>query len=190
MPYITEEIFQALPHDGDALMIQSYPEFTESLNFPEDEANFEIIMNAIRAVRSRRAEMNVPPSKKPRLIIVSPKADVFEKGTVYLSKLAYAGQVEIVTEVPADTEGMVNVVTDEARMFMPLSELVDLDKERERINREIGKAEADLAKIEGKLNNEKFISKAPENVVAQEREKAAKARTLIENLKNSLEALG
>ena len=85
---------------------------------------------------------------------------------------------------------MVNVVTDEARMFMPLSELVDLDKERERINREIGKAEADLAKIEGKLNNEKFISKAPENVVAAEREKAAKARTLIENLKNSLEALG
>ncbi len=190
MPYITEEIFQALPHDGDALMICDYPEFTENLNFPEDEANFEIIMNAIRAVRSRRAEMNVPPSKKPRLIIVSPKADVFEKGTVYLSKLAYAGQVEIVTEVPADTEGMVNVVTDEARMFMPLAELVDLDKERERINREIGKAEADLAKIEAKLNNEKFISKAPENVVAQEREKAAKARTLIENLKNSLEALG
>ena len=189
MPYITEEIFQALPHDGDALMICDYPEFTETLNFPEDEANFEIIMNAIRAVRSRRAEMNVPPSKKPRLIIVSPKADVFEKGTVYLSKLAYAGQVEIVTEVPADTEGMVNVVTDEARMFMPLAELVDLDKERERINREIGKAEADLAKIEGKLNNEKFISKAPENVVAAEREKAAKARTLIENLKNSLEAL-
>ena len=190
MPYITEEIFRALPHDGDALMIQTYPEFTDALNFPEEEAQFEIIMNAIRAVRSRRAEMNVPPSKKPRLIIVSPKADVFEKGTVYLSKLAYAGQVEIVTEVPADTEGMVNVVTDEARMFMPLSELVDLDKERERINREIGKAEADLAKIEAKLNNEKFVSKAPENVVAQEREKAAKARTLIENLKNSLEALG
>jgi len=190
MPYITEEIFQALPHDGDALMIQSYPEFTDALNFPEEEAQFEIIMNAIRAVRSRRAEMNVPPSKKPRLIIVSPKADVFEKGTVYLSKLAYAGQVEIVTEVPADTEGMVNVVTDEARMFMPLAELVDLDKERERINREIGKAEADLQKIEAKLSNEKFVSKAPENVVAQEREKAAKARTLIENLKNSLEALG
>ncbi|MBQ4040444.1 MAG: class I tRNA ligase family protein, partial [Oscillospiraceae bacterium] len=190
MPYITEEIFQALPHDGDALMICDYPEFTDALNFPEEEAQFEIIMNAIRAVRSRRAEMNVPPSKKPRLSIVSPKADVFEKGTVYLSKLAYAGQVEIVTEVPADTEGMVNVVTDEARMFMPLAELVDLDKERERINREIGKAEADLQKIEAKLSNEKFVSKAPENVVAQEREKAAKARTLIENLKNSLEALG
>lgn len=83
--------------------------------------------------------MNVPPSKKPRLIIVSPKAEIFEMGRVYLSKLAYAGQVEISTEVPENTEGMVNAVTDEARMFMPLAELVDLDKERERIKREIGK---------------------------------------------------
>ena len=133
--------------------------------------------------------MNVPPSKKPRLIIVSPKAEVFEAGRVYLSKLAYAGTVDIVTEVPADTEGMVNVVTEDARMFMPLSELVDLDKERERINREIAKAEGELAKIEGKLNNEKFISRAPENVVAAEREKLERAKALIANLKTSLEAL-
>ena len=189
MPFITEEIFQAIPHDGEALMIQSYPEFTDALSFPEDESAFETIMNAVRAVRSRRAEMNVPPSKKPRLIIVSPKADVFEAGRVYLSKLAYAGHVDIMSEVPGDTEGMVNVVTEDARMFMPLAELVDLDKERERISREIAKAEADRAKIESKLSNENFVSRAPENVVAAEREKLDRANTLIANLKTSLEAL-
>ena len=190
MPFITEEIFQALPHDGEALMIQDYPEFKESLSFPEDESAFETIMNAIRAVRSRRAEMNVPPSKKPRLIIVSPKADIFRSGTVYLSKLAYAGELDISDRMPENTDGMVNVVTEDARMFMPLAELVDLDKERERIRKEIEKAEGEIKRVEGKLSNEKFISKAPENIVNAEREKLAKAQTLIENLRQSLAALG
>ncbi|MBO4831799.1 MAG: valine--tRNA ligase [Oscillospiraceae bacterium] len=189
MPYITEEIYQALPHDGEALIIEKYPEFREDLSFPQEEAGFETIMAAVRAVRARRAEMNVPPSKKPHLIIATDRTDVFSAGTLYLSKLAYAGEVSIVSEAPASAEGMVNVVTDDAKMYMPLSELVDLDKERERMQKELKKAQDELARIESKLANEKFVSRAPENVVAAEREKADKARALIANIAESLEAL-
>ncbi len=190
MPFITEEIWQALPHEGEALMIESYPEFTEKLSFPTDEQNFETIMTAIKAVRSRRAEMNVPPSKKPHLIIATDKADVFASGEVYLSKLAYAGSVEICAAAPANVDGMVSVVTDEARMFMPMAELVDLDKERARIEKELAKARKELEGQEKKLSNEAFLAKAPEKIVALEREKAEKARALIENLTESLKNLG
>ena len=190
MPFITEEIYQALPHEGEALMIQPYPEYSEDRCWPEDEAAFEMIMNAVRAVRSRRAEMNVPPSKKPTLTIVTSRGDVFEQGRVYLSKLAFAGAVEITDTAPADTQGMVSAVTDDARLYMPMAELVDLDKERERIGKELEKARDNLKRIEGKLANEKFTANAPAAVVDAERERAAKARTLIENLENSLAALG
>ncbi|MBR6950205.1 MAG: valine--tRNA ligase [Oscillospiraceae bacterium] len=189
MPFITEEIYQALPHEGDALMVQAYPEYREDHCWPEDEAAFEMIMNAVRAVRSRRAEMNVPPSKKPTLTIVTARGDVFEQGRVYLSKLAYAGAVEITDAAPADTQGMVSAVTDDARLYMPMAELVDLDKERERIGKELEKARDNLKRIEGKLANEKFVANAPAAVVEAERERAAKARTLIENLETSLAAL-
>jgi valyl-tRNA synthetase len=190
MPFITEEIWQALPHEGEALMIQRYPEYDESLAFPEDEANFETIMTAIKAVRSRRSEMNVPANKRPHLIIATSKTDVFESGRVYLSKLAYAGEVEITTAAPENTDGMVSVITDEARMFMPMAELVDLEKERARIQKELTKAEKDLAGQTAKLANENFVSRAPENVVNAEREKKTKLEALIANLKESLENLG
>jgi len=190
MPFITEEIWQALPHEGESLMIEKYPEFTDALAFPEDEQNFETIMNAIRAVRSRRAEMNVPPSKKSNLIIATEKCDVFESGRVYISKLAYASGVEITTEAPASVDGMVSVVTNEARMFMPMAELVDLDKERARIRKELEKAQKDLDMQEKKLSNQGFLAKAPEKIVQQEREKAERARALIENLTESLKNLG
>ncbi len=188
MPFITEEIWQALPHEGEALMIEKYPEFSEKINFPEDEAKFEIIMNAVRAVRVRRAEMNVPPSKKPHLTIVTDKKDIFEAGRVYLSKLAYAGELTITDTVP-DTEGSVNVVTNDAKLYMPLAELVDLQKERERIEKEIKTAKDDLARTEGKLSNQGFIAKAPQAVVEAEKEKAQKLRDLIENLNESLSTL-
>jgi Valyl-tRNA synthetase len=188
MPFITEEIWQALPHDGEALMIEKYPEFSSEIDFPEDEAKFEVIMNAVRAVRTRRAEMNVPPSKKPHLLIVTDKKDIFEAGLVYLSKLAYAGELTITDAAPSDTEGMVSVVTNDARLYMPLSELVDLQKERERIEKEIKTATENLARIEGKLSNQGFLAKAPEAVVATEKERAEKLKALIENLNGSLGA--
>ena len=189
MPYITEEIFQAIPHEGEALIVAPYPKYDAALSFPEDEAGFELIMDAVKAVRSRRAEMNVPPSKRPTLIITSDRPEVFEAGRTYLSKLAYAGEVEISAEAPADTEGMVSVVTGSAKMFMPMAELVDIEKERARIEKELEKARAQLEAQNKKLANESFVSRAPEAVVNAERERAEKAKALIANLEESLAKL-
>ena len=189
MPYITEEIFQAIPHEGEALIVAPYPKYDAALSFPEDEAGFELIMDAVKAVRSRRAEMNVPPSKRPTLIITSDRPEVFEAGRTYLSKLAYAGEVEISAEAPADTEGMVSVVTGSAKMFMPMAELVDIEKERARIEKELDKARAQLEAQNKKLANESFVSRAPEAVVNAERKRAEKAKALIANLEESLAKL-
>jgi len=182
MPFITEEIWQALPNCNDALMIREFPKFEESLHFPSEEAEFESMMSAIRAVRSRRAEMNVPPSKRSALTIVTDKSDLFEKGRAYISRLAYATELTITKNAPEDLENLVAVATDDARMFMPLSELVDLEKERERIEREVAKVKIDIEKVEKKLNNEQFTSKAPENIIQAERDKLSKLHALLENL--------
>ena len=190
MPFITEEIYDALPHDDDKLIVSKYPEYSEQLSFPQDEADFESIMTAIRAVRSRRAEMNVPPSKRPHLIIATAKADVFEKSRVYMANLAYAGEIAIGAEAPADTNGMVTVVTEDAQIFMPMAELVDLEKERARMQKELEKARKDVENQQKKLANENFVSRAPEQVVAVEREKLAKAQALVANLEESLKNFG
>ena len=190
MPFITEEIWQAIPHNGDMLMLQSFPEFDEKLSFPRDEQDFEFLMDAIKAVRSRRAEMNVPPSRKAHIVVVTDKAQVFENGTAYLKKLAYAESVTVSDAVPENVEGMVSVVTDQAKMFMPMAELVDLAKEKERLEKEIQKAQKEYDGQMAKLQNEKFLAKAPAEVVKTERERAEKAKALIENLTESVKKLG
>ncbi len=190
MPFITEEIWQALPHEGEALMIERYPEYRSELSFPADEQNFEMVMTAIKAVRARRSEMNVPPSRKAHLIIATEKKAAFEAGSGYICKLAYASEVSVVDAPPAGSESMVSVITDNARMFMPMAELVDLDKERARIAKELANAEKQLAGQNAKLENHNFVSRAPEAVVNAEREKKAKLEALIENLRASLAALG
>ena len=189
MPFVTEEIWQALPHEGELLMLQSYPEYSEKLSFPQDEQDFEVLMDAIKAIRSRRSEMNVPPSRKAHLIVVTDKGEIFENGRAFLMKLAYAGEVEVTREAPADVDGMVSVVTDQARMFMPMADLVDLAKERERLEKEIAKAQKEYDGQMAKLANEKFLAKAPAAVVETEKERAAKAKALIENLTESLKKL-
>ena len=190
MPFITEEIWQALPHEGEALMIERYPEFREELSFPADEENFEIVMNAIKAVRARRSEMNVPPSKKAHLIIATDKAAAFEAGVSYICKLAYASEVSVLPVPPENTDGMVSVITDNARMFMPMAELVDMEKEKARLEKELANAEKQLAGQIAKLSNENFVTRAPESVVNIEREKKVKLEALIENLKASLASFG
>ena len=190
MPFISEEIWQALPHEGEALMVARYPEYSEKLSFPEDEQNFEMVMTAIKAVRARRSEMNVPPSRKAHLIIATDKKAAFEAGRSYICKLAYASDISVQDAAPESADGMVSVVTDNARMFMPMAELVDLEKEKARILKELANAGKQLEGQIAKLANEKFISRAPENVVNMEREKKAKLEALIENLKLSLEHLG
>ncbi len=186
MPFISEEIWQALPHEGDFLMLQPWPEYREDLAFPEDEANFELVMEAIRAVRSRRAEMHVPPAKRPSLTVVTDRAEAFRSGAAYISRLAYAGSVTVSDVPPADAENMVAVVTDEAKLYMPLAELVDLEQEKARMEKELEKARKDLQGQITKLSNEKFVSRAPERVVNAEREKEQKLRALIANLEESL----
>ena len=190
MPFITEEIWQALPHEGYALMMQSYPVYDGSLNFPEDETSFGMVMDAIKAVRARRAEMNVPPSRKSRLIIVTDKAKAFNDGEKFICKLAYASGIEVRAELPESTDGMVSVITDNARMFMPMAELVDLEKERTRMEKELANAKKQHDGQIAKLANENFVSRAPEKVVNVEREKKAKLEALIENLEESLKNLG
>ena len=190
MPFITEEIWQALPHEGEALMIERYPSYRDELSFPQDEENFEIVMNAIKAVRARRSEMNVPPSKKAHLIIATEKKAAFEAGVNYICKLAYASEVSVLDAPPEKTDGMVSVVTDNARMFMPMAELVDMEKEKARMEKELANAEKQLAGQIAKLSNQNFVTRAPESVVNVEREKKAKLEALIENLKASLASFG
>ena len=190
MPFITEEIWQALPHEGEALMIAEYPGFRQELCFPEDEVNFEMVMEAIKAVRARRAEMNVPPSRKSHLIIVTGKAKAFAEGEKFICKLAYASGIHVTDKLPESTDGMVSVITDNARMFMPMAELVDLEKERARMEKELANAKKQLDGQNAKLANENFVSRAPEHVVNLEREKKAKLEALIENLEDSLKKLG
>ena len=190
MPFITEEIWQALPHEGEALMIAEYPGFRQELCFPEDEVNFEMVMEAIKAVRARRAEMNVPPSRKSHLIIVTGKAKAFTEGEKFICKLAYASGIHVTAKLPESSDGMVSVITDNARMFMPMAELVDLEKERARMEKELANAKKQLDGQNAKLANENFVSRAPEHVVNLEREKKAKLEALIENLEDSLKKLG
>ena len=190
MPFITEEIFQALPHEGEAVMVSAYPAYTDKLSFPAEEAAMETVMTAIKAVRSRRAEMNVPPSKKAHIIAVTDKTDIFTAGVPFMVKLAYASSVDVTNTAPENIDGMVSIVTDECKLYLPMAELVDLDKERERITKELEKAKQQKAAQEKKLSNESFVSKAPEQVVAAERDRLAKAEALIANLEESLKKLG
>jgi len=190
MPFITEEIWQALPHEGDFLMLSDWPVADEKLNFPEEEKAMELIMDAIRAVRTRRAEMNVPPSKKAHLTVATDEAKVFELGMPFLKKMAYASEVEI---VPADqapaAAGQVAVVTHVAQIFMPLAELVDLEKEKARMEKELKKNSAELEKLNAKLANPGFVNKAPEHIITAERERAAKLTELVAKLEEQLKGM-
>ena len=192
MPFITEEIYQALPKCGgaeDILMTAQWPEYTEALNFPAEESAMEAVMDLIRAIRARRAEMNVPPSKKAELMIVTDQAEPYQQGLHFIQRLAYASNVTFPETAPADVTGLVSVVTHDATAYLPLSELVDLAAERERIAKELEKAKNGLRITEGKLANEKFVAHAPENVVNAEREKVAKYQELIAKLEESAKAM-
>ena len=191
MPFITEEIWQALPHEGDYLMLQQWPEHHANLDFPEEEKAMELIMDAIRAIRARRAEMNVPPSKKAQLTVSTLEQAVFTQGTPFLKRLAYASDVKVVAATDTvDAQGMVVVTTHAARLYLPLAELVDLEKEKARIQKELDKNRKELDKLETKLNNPGFVNKAPAQVVEAERERAGKLKALLVKLEESAAALG
>ncbi len=187
MPFITEEIWQALPHSGESIMISKWPEYSEKLSFSAEEKRFEMLMDVIRAIRTRRSEMNVPPSKKAKVYIATQTEDVFKEGTPYIEKLASASEVTVDAEF--DIPGAVTVVTDSAVAYIPMNELVDIEAERARLNKELAAAEGDKAFFEKKLNNPSFVEKAPAQVVEQQRASLKKALDRIEMLKDSLNAL-
>ena len=189
MPFLTEEIWQALPHEGEHLMTSHWPEYREEMDFRREEETMELVMDVIRAVRTRRAEMNVPPSKKAQMTIVTGREDVFRAGAAFLKRLAYASELTVTGEAPADQTGMVTCVTHEARVFIPLAELVDLAQEKARMEKDLAKKQAELAGLEGKLSNPGFVNKAPANVVQAERERAEKLTALVAQLKEQLSVM-
>ena len=189
MPFITEEIWQSIPHQGAALIVAAWPEYQAALAFKQEEDAMESVMAAIRAIRNRRTEMNVPPSKKAALHIFTAKPQIFMEGEGFLQRLAYADEVKLLDAEPANLEGMVTITTPDAKLYIPMGQLVDVQKEIERITKELDGQKKFLASLEGKLSNEKFVSRAPEAVVAAEREKAQKTRELITQLEQSLAAM-
>ena len=187
MPFITEEIWLALPHDGESIMISDWCKYDESLNFPVEEEAMERVMAAIKAIRNRRAEMNVPPSKKSKLYIATKYKEDFTNGAVFMNRLASASEVEIGDEF--EIEGSVSVITESAKIFIPLNELVDFEAEKARLEKELEAAKKDLEFVENKLNNPGFMAKAPEKVVAQQRDAQAKHAAKIAMLQESISKL-
>ena len=189
MPFITEEIWQSLPHEGEALIVAQWPEYRTDLEFKAEKDQMESVMNAIRAIRNRRTEMNVPPSKKAALYVLTANPKVFTEGEGFLLRLAYADSVTLLEKEPENLDGMVNITTADAKLYIPMGQLVDVAKELARITKELEGARKFLKGLESKLSNEKFVSRAPEAVVNAEREKAQKTRDLIAQLEQSEEAM-
>ena len=184
MPFITEEIWQTLPHDGDSIMISEWPVFTDELSFKADEAEMERVMTAIKAVRNRRAEMNVPPSKKAKIFIETAYENTFSEGANFFVRLASASDVQLVKGYENDEA--VAIITEDARLFIPLDELVDFKAELERLEKEKAGVLKEIAFVSGKLNNEKFVAKAPEALVNEQREKLAKYNEKLAMLEESI----
>ena len=188
MPFITEEIWQAIPHEGKFIMASDWPVWRNELAFPQDEESMELIKDAITAIRARRAEMNVPANRRVNMTISTQRQNVFTAGIPFFGRLAGAEGVTVsdtVDEGAMEREGMVEVVTHAARIFIPLAELVDFEKELARIAKEKENCLKQIAMFEGKLSNESFVSRAPEKVVNDQREKLAKAKALLEQLEES-----
>lgn len=187
MPFITEEIWQSLPHDGESIMVSKWPEFEEAHSFPQAAEEMRRIMDAVRAVRNRRSEMNVPPSRKTHLYVATEAQDTFRDGSAIIEKLAYANKVEIGSEY--NMEGAVTIVTADARVYIPMDELVDKKAELERLTKELESAKKQYDNAVAKLSNEKFMSKAPENVVEGVRQNAAKLGEHISLIESSIKEL-
>ena len=177
MPFITEEIFCTLQSEEESIMISQWPEYTESRAFTKEERDIEILKEAVRGIRNVRTEMNVAPSKKAQVFVVSENADIcntFEEGKLFFASLAYASDVTIQKDKSGIADDAVSVVIANANLYIPFAELVDIKQEIERLEKESKRLDGELARVNGMLSNEKFISKAPEAKIAEEREKLTK----------------
>ncbi|NLE13418.1 MAG: valine--tRNA ligase [Clostridiales bacterium] len=192
MPFITEEIWQSLPHAGQSIMISDYPATNDKLNFPEAQVSMDRIITAIRAVRNRRSEMNVPPSRKAHLVIVTDRIDSFSEDTaVFFTRLSSASAVEIKTSAPEleEDDSAVRIITDSASLYIPMGDLVDTEKEIERLSGERQKTIGEIERLEKKLSNKGFTEKAPAAVVEGERVKLAQYKDTLTGIDNALSKL-
>ena len=187
MPYITEEIWQALVNDGTAIMLNDFPVYDEALSFNDDEVKFEKIIEAIKGIRATRNDMNVPPSVKAKVYIETAEQDIFKSGIMFFERLASASEVDIADKW--DIQDSVTVVTDCARIFIPLSDIIDTEKEMARLNKEKKAVQKDLDFLNGKLNNQGFLAKAPEKLIEAEKAKLAKAQEKMAKIEESIAAL-
>ena len=189
IPFVTEEIWQSLPHgEQESIMMTKWCEYDEKLNFTKEKEDFSRVIGVIRAIRVQRNEMNVPPSKKVTEIVETQFTDIFKNAQPFFEKLAGAGEFSVV-EKAENTDGMVTVVTDSARVFIPMGELVDKDKELQRLEKEKKAAQKDIDFLSGKLNNQGFLSKAPAQQIENERAKLAKAEEKMKKILESIESL-
>ena len=189
MPFITEEIFCTLQSEEESIMISKWPEFTKEWHFVEDEAAVEMIKEAVRGIRNVRTGMNVPPSKKAKVFVVSESENVrntFENGKVFFATLGSASEVTVQADRSGIDEDAVSAVLPEAVIYMPFAELVDIDKEIERLQKEEQRLTKELARVNGMLSNERFMSKAPESKVAEERAKLEKYSQMMDQVKERL----
>ena len=189
MPFITEEIFSYLPTGEESIMISKWPEYDEALCFEDDEKRMEVVMEAIKAIRNLRTQMNVVPSKKAKVIIVCQDKAVFEGTEVFFEKLASASETLIQTDKDGIDENAVTAIAPGAEIFIPLDELVDKEKELARLNDEKKRLEGEIKRVEGKLNNPGFVAKAPEKVVAEEKEKGEKYKEMLSKVLESIEKM-
>ena len=187
MPFITEEIWQTLPHEGKSIMISAWPEYNEALNFEAEAMEFEKVMAAVKAVRNRRAEMNVPPSKKTKLCVETTSLDTFNSCAPVLMRLASGSSVDV--DIEFSMPDAVRVVTDDATVYIPLNELVDFASELERLNKELATALKDKEFFEKKLNNPGFVAKAPKELVETQKAQLSKTLDKISMLENSIESI-
>ncbi|MBP3333615.1 MAG: valine--tRNA ligase [Clostridia bacterium] len=186
MPFITEEIWQSLPHTGESIMISDYPKFDSALDFSEDEERMASLIATIRAIRNLRSEMNVPPSKKAALTIVSERTDIYnEKTEAFFVKLASASSLTVLPEY--HDEKSVQTVTENAVVYIPLAEMIDFEKELARLEGERKNTIGEIERLEKKLSNAGFVAKAPAQVVEGERAKLTKYRDTLEKIMNAIE---
>ena len=190
MPFITEELYQALPGSAETIMTQAWPTFDAAHNWAAEEEAFEKVMDYIKAVRTMRTEMNVHPAKKTSMIIETADAAPFQNAQVYLAKFAFATDVTFTEKYEGSTDGMVQVSTHAARGFIPMMELIDREKELARLNKEKAKAEKEMAMFGNQLNNPKFVERAPAALVEEIRTKFAKSQDKLANIEQSIKALG
>lgn len=190
MPFITEELYQALPGSGETIMTAAWPTADPARSWPEEEEAFEKVMDYIKAVRTMRTEMNVHPAKRTSMVIETADPAPFQKAQVYLAKFAFATDVSFTACYEGSTEGMVQVSTHAARGFIPMMELIDRDKELARLEKEKAKAEKELAMFQKQLANPKFVEKAPAALVEETRAKAARSQDKLANIEQSIRALG